>query len=109
MILQCYLHQDSMNRENYRWDKEVLELFAEHGTAKFKRLALWDADWNRLHEELYPDKPPKYFPDPRSRFDKLVHRWLRWTQRYYCFHATPNLGQKIHHRLVQKTLSRFGW
>ena len=100
----------SVNREgNYRWDKEVLRFFDEHGTARFKRLAIWDADWTRLHAELYPEKARKNYLDPRSRFDKLVHRWLRWTQRHYCFHSAPNLGQKFHHRLVQRVLKPLGW
>lgn len=93
----------------YRWDKEVLQFFDEHGTARFKRLAIWDTDWIRLHDRLYPDKPKTNHADPRSRFDKLVHRWLHWTQRYYCFNVVPNLSQKLHHRSVQMALRPLGW
>jgi hypothetical protein len=94
---------------NYRWDREVLQFFDEYGTARFKRLAVWDTDWSRLHARLYPDKPGKLYPDPRSNFDKLVLRWLRWTQRYYGFHAAPNFAQKILHRSVRTALRPLGW
>jgi hypothetical protein len=93
----------------YRWDKEVMQFFDEHGTEKFKRLAIWDTDWSRLYAELYPDKPRKRFSDPRSRFDKLVLHWLRATQRNYGFHAKPNYGQKLYQRSVRKVLRPLGW
>ena len=93
----------------YRWDKEVLQFFDEHGTARFKRLAIWDKDWTAVHGMLYSDRGEKVYSDPRGRFDKLVHRWLRWTQRNYAFGAVPNLAQKLHHRLVEKALKPLGW
>ena len=100
----------SVNREGaYRWDKEVLELFKEHGTAKFRKLPIWNTDWSKLHEELYPEKPRAPYLDPRSRLDKLIHRWLRRTQPAFSFHATPGLGRRLYHRLVQRALRFLGW
>lgn len=100
----------SVNRDGiYRWDKEVLQFFDEHGTARFKRLAIWDTDWSRLHAEIYPDKPRKLFLDPRNRFDRFVHRWLRRTQRYHGYHAVPSLFQRLHCWLVERALRPLGW
>jgi hypothetical protein len=107
---QTGIDMTSVNREgNYRWDREVIQFFEEHGTTRFRRLAIWDANWSKLHDELCPDKPKKHHPDPRNGFDKLVQRWLRWTQRYYCFHESPGLAQRLHHSLVEKALRPFGW
>jgi glycosyltransferase involved in cell wall biosynthesis len=95
---------------DYRWDREVLRFLEEYGAAKFKRLAIWDINWTMRHAELFPDKPSKTYRDPRSLLDKAVHRWLRWTQRYYCFHEKRNFLQKIHHHFVGDIVLRpFGW
>jgi hypothetical protein len=100
----------SVNREGtYRWDREVLQLFNEHGTARFKRLAVWNTDWDKLHDELYPEKPKTLYPDPRSRFDKVIQRWLRRTEPAFGYHATPGYGRRLYLRLVEKALGLFGW
>ena len=100
----------STNRDgSYRWDRDVVQMFEEHGTARFKRLSIWDADWSNLHAEMHPDKPRKRFDDPRNGFEKLVHRWLRWTQRYYCSQESPTFFGKVHHRLVETALRPFRW
>jgi hypothetical protein len=94
---------------DYRWDREVLRFLEEHGAAKFRRLAIWDVNWTTRQAELFPDKPSKTYRDPRGLFDKTVHRWLRWTQRYYCFHQHPNVLQKLYHRFVGMVLRPIGW
>lgn len=93
----------------YRWDRDILQFFQEHGTEKFKRLPIWDVDWGRVHEEFYPGQPKPRLLDPRSRLDKLAHEWLRWTQRYYCYHDSPGFAQRLHLRLVEKALRMAGW
>ncbi len=102
----------SVNREgSYRWDREVLEFFAEHGTGRFRRLAIWDADWSKLHDQLFPDQPKRVYGDPRSRLDKLAHRWLEHTQRRHCFHANDrsSLWRRLRDRLAEKALRIAGW
>jgi glycosyltransferase involved in cell wall biosynthesis len=104
------INMTSVNREvNYRWDKEVLGFFDEHGTARFRRLAIWDTDWTAVYARLYPDRPKKVYRDPRTCFDKIVHRWLRRSQQYYCFHRAPNSWRELHHRIVGKVLRPLGW
>jgi glycosyltransferase involved in cell wall biosynthesis len=94
---------------DYRWDREVLRFLEEHGAAKFRRLAIWDVNWTTRQAELFPDKPSKTYRDPRGLFDKTVHRWLRWTQRYYCFHQHPTVLQTLYHRFVGMVLRPIGW
>jgi glycosyltransferase involved in cell wall biosynthesis len=104
------IDMSSVNRERrYRWDREVLEYFKEHGTAKFRRLAIWDADWATLRDELCPQESTTRLSDPRSKFDKLVHRWLELSQPDFSLYATPWIGRRIFHNCVQKALGSLGW
>jgi glycosyltransferase involved in cell wall biosynthesis len=104
------IDMSSVNRDaSYRWDREVLEYFKEYGAHKFKRLAIWDADWSKLRDELYPGESANGQLDPRSKFDKLVHRWLEFTQPDFSLYATPGLGKRVLHGCVQKALGSLGW
>jgi hypothetical protein len=83
----------------YRWDGEVLQLFARHGAAPFRRLDVWDTDWKQL-ATAWGQAPESVPRDPRSSIDRLVMRYLRRTQ-----------GR--HHRLpwrwVDEALRIVGW
>jgi len=104
------IDMSSVNREgSYRWDREVLHYFKEHGTKKFRRLAIWDVDWSKLRDELYPQESANNLSDPRSKFDKLVHRWLEFTQPDFSLYANPWIGRRILHNFVQKALGALGW
>jgi hypothetical protein len=93
----------------YRWDKEVLQLFGKYGTARFKRLDIWDANWSQLHRELYPQEPGKTISDPRKLVHKAVHKWLRWTQPDFCLHEKRRTGRVLLCQAVQKALAIWGW
>jgi hypothetical protein len=83
----------------YHWDREVVEMLMAHGTAPFAKLAIWDVDWAAVGRACGYDVNGE-FADPRSGFEKRVHRWLRATQA------------RQHHPLVrfaQKTLQAVGW
>ncbi|AGY58635.1 glycosyltransferase family 2 protein [Gloeobacter kilaueensis] len=62
------------------WDKEVLDLFEKFGTAHFRRQNIWQVDWQAVYRELHEQEPPVALGDPRSRIEKLIHRWLAKTQ-----------------------------
>ena len=104
------IDMSTVNRDRiYRWDREVLRYFNEHGTEKFRRLAIWDVDWSKLRNEQYPQESAKDLSDPRSKFDRLVHRWLEVSQRDFSLYANPWVGKKLVHNLVQKALCSLGW
>lgn len=104
------IDMSSVNRDvSYRWDREVLTYFKEHGNRKFKRLAIWNVDWSRLRDESYPGEFPLDLSDPRSKFDKLVHRWLVSSQPNFSLYARPRFGRKLFHRSVAKVLALLGW
>jgi glycosyltransferase involved in cell wall biosynthesis len=104
------IDMSSVDRDaSYRWDREVLEYFKEHGTKKFKRLAIWDVDWSALRDESYPGESLKDLSDPRSKFDKLVHRWLRFSQPDFSLYAHPKIIRRVFHEFVQRVLGLLGW
>jgi glycosyl transferase family 2 len=70
----------------YPWDDEVVGWMQAHGAKRFKKLDIWDADWEAA--------------DPRGPLTRLVHRWLRATQGRY---------ERRRTRLVQRALIPFGW
>jgi glycosyltransferase involved in cell wall biosynthesis len=94
---------------NYYWDKDLLQHFEKFGLEKFRRLAIWDVDWSKVHHDLYPQEPTKSFRDPRSRLDKLIHRWLASTQPDFSPHGTPNIFRRFFNKCVQKALGLMGW
>jgi glycosyltransferase involved in cell wall biosynthesis len=53
---------------SYRWDAEVRGLLERYGSRYFSALDIWGREWT---------------PDPRSRRQKLLHRYLRATQPLY--------------------------
>lgn len=100
----------SVSREGkYHWDKDLLQYFEKFGVEKFRRLAVWDIDWSKVHHDLYPQEPTKPFCDPRSWLEKLIHRWLEVTQPYFSPYGTPNIGRRFFYKCVHKTLGLLGW
>jgi hypothetical protein len=62
------------------WDKEVLRMLREHGPEHFRRLAIWDKDWNSLANDL--GLRGIDLADPRSSGEKAIHRLLAATQKH---------------------------
>jgi hypothetical protein len=94
----------------YRWDKEMLKLFAEHGVKRFRRLAVWDVDWRNLYEHVHGLTAPAELRDPRNWFERLTHRWLQRTQPYCSHWQLPQSRlQKLGMRGMHKVLRSSGW
>ena len=100
----------SIRREGFfNTDKQVLEFLVEHGPARFKRIAIWDVNWTALYKKNNPHDPPVEFRDPRNRFEKIVHYWLRQTQYQYQFTYFSGHRPSIVTRIIQSILKCFGW
>lgn len=84
----------------YWWDREVVELLLKHGPKPFRKVAIWDVDWQEKARLMGIPAPPQTLADPRTPFEKQVHRWLAATQ-----------GRKYDRRvrLLQRALRLFGW
>jgi hypothetical protein len=83
----------------YHWDREIVEMLIEHGTAPFRKIDIWDVDWTQMGRRLGYDVNGE-LTDPRTSFEKRVHTWLRRTQ--------PQMANPFV-RLAQKSLQIAGW
>lgn len=89
----------SISREDsYLWDRLVLEMIKQHGSATFRRINIWDVDWKLKAKQTGVDGDGIH--DPRSWLDRAVLHWLRKTQEQY----TRPLN-----RLLQWLLRFVGW
>ena len=84
----------------YWWDREVLLMFAQYAPKRFKREAIWDADWPTIARNANLHEAGMSYRDPRNMFDKIVHAWLKRTQPVY---------RKSWVKRVDRALVRFGW
>ena len=85
----------------YYWDQELLDLFSKYGVNKFRKLDIWQINWQEMYQKTeYKSLEPIPLFDPRNLFDKLIHQWLFNTQQH-------SLRWRI--RLIQNLLRIFGW
>ena len=61
------------------WDREIASMLKENGTEFFRRIAIWDKDWNAIATQIGLKEVE--FSDPRSVFEKLAHRCLSLSQK----------------------------
>jgi hypothetical protein len=80
------------------WDREILQMFDQHGTGRFRRVALWDKDWRATAAAAGMSRVE--VSDPRSGFERLAHRLLAATQSHRA--ALPV-------RAFEKLLRLRGW
>jgi hypothetical protein len=60
------------------WDREVVQMLREHGADYFRRVAIWNQNWNAVAQRV--GVAPANFGDPRSPLEKAAHRLLASTQ-----------------------------
>lgn len=90
----------SVNRQGvYRWDKLVLDLMVEHGPRAFKKLPIWDFDWEARAEFLGYENSA-LFKDPRGYLGIRFHHWLKLTQ--------PG-SSSVKTRVMDEVLKLFGF
>lgn len=80
-------------KDFYRWDEDIVALLREHGADTFRKIAIWNQDWERLRRTLECPAGPS-LRDPRTPFEKGVHAWLARTQPY-ADNPLVRLGQKL--------------
>jgi glycosyltransferase involved in cell wall biosynthesis len=90
----------SLEDDGAHWDAEVLALLEEHGPDAFRRLAIWDVDWQEAARRAGLEVPTDRLRDPRGPVERAVHAWLRRTQ--------PRAGSPAV-RLGQRALIPLGW
>lgn len=92
---------DTDDHGPFYWDEQVLDWILEHGAEKFRRLDIWDVDWADMARRLGRSVDPALVRDPRLRFDRAVHSWLRQTQ--------ARCGDDFGVRAVQRALIPLRW
>ncbi len=80
------------------WDREVALMLSTRGPGHFRRVAVWDMDWNAVARRA--GLRTGDLSDPRSPFEKLSHRILS---------ATQNRRGNLAVRAFEHLLRRIGW
>jgi hypothetical protein len=93
-------HRPAVPARVFHWDMDVLDWLVERGPERFRRLDIWDVDWEEIAAHSGRQVAPCSLADPRSRTEQELHRWLRRTQGR-CDRRTT--------RLMQRALIPFGW
>jgi glycosyltransferase involved in cell wall biosynthesis len=84
----------------YWWDLEVLCWIEKYGSNFFSKHYIWDVNWQYLAESLDQAKASNDFRDPRSKIEKMIHRWLQKSQ------ASPH---SYKNRFISRLLLFLGW
>jgi len=87
-------------RDAYPADARVLDLLTHHGVERFRRLDLWDGNWEQRVRALQRSVSPTLLTDPHSRRERWVFRWLARTQ--------PQ-ATRSRVRWIQRALRLSGW
>ena len=62
------------------WDREIAQMLLEQGPDRFRRIAIWDEDWNAMARSV--GRNGADLSDPRTVGEKLIHRTLKATQKH---------------------------
>jgi glycosyltransferase involved in cell wall biosynthesis len=84
----------------YWWDREVLRWLKEYGTNRFRKLDIWDVDWEEAARFFGEPVVAGTLADPRGRVVRGLHHWLEKTQR------RAELNRV---RAIQRALIPLGW
>ena len=57
----------------YWYDEEVLNFFDKYGVGRFRKLNIWDVDWNKKAQLLGRNGN---YNDPRSTYEVWVHKFI---------------------------------
>ena len=72
--LKEYISASNNNGRHYWYDEDVLDYFDRYGVYRFRKLNIWEVDWNRKAGLL--GRNGKY-DDPRSRSEVWVHEFIK--------------------------------
>jgi hypothetical protein len=60
------------------WDREIVQMLRQSGPESFRKLAIWNQDWNAVADRLGLEHGD--LSDPRSVAEKIAHRLLLASQ-----------------------------
>jgi glycosyltransferase involved in cell wall biosynthesis len=84
----------------YPTDERIVKLVLEHGPERFRRVDLWDGEWEGRARALGLPAPAAVMDDPHNVLERAIFRWLARTQRRS---SEPRI------RWIQRALRLAGW
>ena len=102
--LDAYRSSKVVRRPYYWYDLEVFKFFDQYGVDKFRKLNIWDTDWQSKARVL--GKQGNY-QDPRMRLDKWIHRFIERHREELKMRTT--LKWKLINKFGNTVLRVFGW
>ena len=76
----------------------MLRILQEHGRERFRKIDIWDRDWNSV--AALNGTTAVDLSDPRSTFERVAHRVLK---------ATQGRRANVAVRAFEKLLRSTGW
>jgi hypothetical protein len=97
---------ESKNSEKcYWWDGAVLNYFDQYSVDRFRKINIWDVDWNKKAELL--GRQTGAYRDPRTVNDKLVHNFIKKYREE--LKLKKRLPFKLVDKLAKTALRPSGW
>jgi hypothetical protein len=62
------------------FDEKTIEMIGQYGATEFRKLNIWDVNW-AMKSNHYEKINSEALKDPRSKFDKIILKWLIRTQK----------------------------
>ena len=86
-----------------KWDQRILQLLAENGARRFRKVDIWSVDWASRLRQLAPEASNggATVTDPRRLCDRLMLAWLRKSQ--------ASGHRRLSDNLVRRVASLCGW
>lgn len=103
--LDDYRSKVNTPQESYWWDGEVLNYFDQYGPDRFRKINIWDVDWNKKAEQLR--RNAGRYEDPRSPGEKLTHRFIQKHREQ--LKLKRELPFKLVDKLAKTALKLSGW
>jgi glycosyltransferase involved in cell wall biosynthesis len=102
--LDAYRSRKANAQRVYWWDEEVIKYFDKYGTNTFRRLNIWDVDWNQKAGLL--GRTGNY-EDPRSRFEVCVHSYIAKHREELKLRTSS--ASRLVNRFARSVLGRLDW
>lgn len=82
------------------WDMEVLGMIKRYGASKFRKIDIWDMNWELLNRQIDSSENSSSLRDPRNLLERWIHTLLRKTQV---------IQSTFYVRATQVALRSLGW
>lgn len=103
--LDEYRSNAKASEKCYWWDGEVLNYFDRYSVERFRKLNIWDVDWNKKADLLR--RRTGSYGDPRTLGEKLTHRFIQGHREQ--LKLKKQLPFKLADKFAKNILKLSGW